>query len=107
MSLYHLVFSKVCHLPVKLEHKAFWAVKQCNLQMDEAGEHKMLQLQELEEIRKEAYENSRIYKEKTKDFHDQMIARKTLPLVKKSNFSMPNLNSFLGSYILNGLVHLL
>ena len=36
----------------------------------------MLQLQELEEMRLDAYENSRIYKEKTKRIHDQGILRK-------------------------------
>lgn len=46
------------------------------MKMEEVGEHKKLQLQKLEEIRKETYENSRIYKEKTKSFHDQIISRK-------------------------------
>ena len=41
--------------------------------MDEAGKQRKLDLQEIEEIRNEAYENSRIYKEKTKAFHDKMI----------------------------------
>ena len=36
----------------------------------------MLQVQELEEIRNEAYENARIYKDKTKAFHDKKIHRK-------------------------------
>ncbi len=44
--------------------------------MNEAGEHGMLQLQELEEIWNDAYENSKIYKEKTKAFHNKMILRK-------------------------------
>ena len=38
------------------------------MEMDEAGKQRKLDLQELEEIRIEAYENSRIYKEKTKVF---------------------------------------
>ncbi|XP_073064090.1 uncharacterized protein [Primulina eburnea] len=46
------------------------------MNLEEAGELRKLQLQELEEIRLEAYENSRIYKEKTKLFHDNSILRK-------------------------------
>ncbi|XP_023773222.1 uncharacterized protein LOC111921881 [Lactuca sativa] len=57
-------------------HYKFWTVKQCNFNIDEAGRHKKLQLQELEELRNDSYENSRIYKEKTKLFHDKSIARK-------------------------------
>ncbi|KAJ9173994.1 hypothetical protein P3X46_017072 [Hevea brasiliensis] len=68
---------------MELEHKAFWAVKQCNLQMNEAGEHRKLQLQELEGIWNDAYENSKIYKEKTKAFHDKMIFRKQFEVGQK------------------------
>ena len=64
----------VCHptgwYMVSLEHKVWWAVKQCNMKLDAAGQHMKLQLQELEEIRNDAYGNSLIYKEKTKAFHD-------------------------------------
>ncbi|CAN6552168.1 unnamed protein product [Malus baccata var. baccata] len=67
----------------KLEHNAHWAVKTFNLDLDAAGIHRKLQLNELEEIRNEAYKNACIYKEKTKAFHDKMIRSKTFSIRQK------------------------
>ncbi|KAL2228548.1 UNVERIFIED_CONTAM: hypothetical protein Sindi_1834500 [Sesamum indicum] len=76
MSPYRLVYGKSCHLPVELEHRVYWVIKQFNLAMDEAGRQRKLQIQELEELRNDAYENSKVYKEKAKAFHDRTISRK-------------------------------
>nr|GEW79411.1 reverse transcriptase domain-containing protein [Tanacetum cinerariifolium] len=70
---YKLVYRKSCHLPIELGHKAYWALKHVKFDLKTAGDHQKLQLNELNELRDQAYENSLIYKERTKKLHDSKI----------------------------------
>ena len=77
MSLYMLVYEKACHLLVEIEHKAYLAIKSLNYDYKKVMEKRLLQLNELEEIRELAYENSKIYKEHTKKWHDAQVKIKS------------------------------
>ncbi|XP_050893363.1 uncharacterized protein LOC127099720 [Lathyrus oleraceus] len=99
---FKLVDGKSCHLPVELEHKAYWAVKTLNLNYTAAGEKRILDIHELEELRLDAYENAQIYKERTKKWHNNRISRKEI----NEGDKVLLFNSFQENFVLGGSVPL-
>ncbi|XP_028752710.1 uncharacterized protein LOC114712358 [Neltuma alba] len=83
MCPYQVIYGKACHISVELEHRSYWAVKSCNADLEEAGMNRLLQIQELEEMRLYAYNSLDIYKQKTKLVHDANILRKKFKEVDK------------------------
>ena len=76
MSPYRLVYGKACHLPMEIEYKAWWAIQKLNLDLGRACLKRFLNINELEELRNDAYLNSKIAKDRLKKWHDQIIAHK-------------------------------
>jgi hypothetical protein len=76
MTPYQFVYGKTCHLPVELEHKAYWAIKEMNLDIDAARIKRRIQISKLEELRLKAYHNASIYKERMKRWYDKRLHKK-------------------------------
>ena len=81
---------------MELEHKTFWAIKSFNSNLDVACKLRKLQINELEELRNDAYENAKILKARTKTYHDSAILRKTFEIDQKVLLYNSRLHSFLG-----------
>ena len=96
MSPFHLIFGKPCHLPLELEHRAMWVIRNLNFNLKEVGEKRLLQLNELEEMRNDSYNNAKIYKEKTKRWHDKHLLRKEFKVGDKVLIFNYKLKLFLG-----------
>jgi len=76
MSPYQLVYGKTCHLPIELEFRGHWAIKKWNMDLHLASKNRHMQISKLEEWREKAYHSSKIYKERTKRWHDKRIKHK-------------------------------
>ncbi|GKB33882.1 reverse transcriptase domain-containing protein [Tanacetum coccineum] len=70
---FKLTYGKACHLPIEIEHRAYWVLKLCNMDFLSAGKHRFMKMNELGELRDQAYDKSRLYKDRTKKWHDSKL----------------------------------
>ena len=83
---YQLVYGKACHLLVELEHQAYWVINQLNFNITKAGDQRKLWIDELEELRNDAYDCAKQYKAKMKKTHDQNLLRRSFEVGQKVLF---------------------
>ena len=81
---------------MELEHKAYWTTKKLNFDLKSVSEKRFLVLNELDEMRIEAYESARLYKEKTKRWHDKNLIRREFKEGAKVLLFNSRLKLFLG-----------
>ena len=62
MTPYKMVYGKACHLPLQLEHKAYWAIEELNYDFKLVGEKRLFDISSLDEWRTQAYENAKLFK---------------------------------------------
>ena len=74
-SSYKMVYGKAFYLPLELEHKAYLAIKELNYDFKLAGERRLFDISSLDEQRTQAYENTKLFKEKVKRWHDKRIQK--------------------------------
>jgi hypothetical protein len=99
MSPYKMVYEKACHLPLELEHKALWAVKELNRDFKLANKKRLLDLSSLDEWRNEAYENARLFKEKVKQWHGKRILKREFHVGEKVLLYRSHLRFFAGKLL--------
>ena len=113
MSPYKMVYGKSSHLLLKLEHKAYWAIKELNWDVKLADEKRLFDISSLDGWRTQAYENAKLFKEIVKRWHDKRIQKREFKVgehILLSNscfrlFAGKLLSKWEGPYIIDKVYH--